>query len=480
MMAAGTLHLSESFPWQWRDPLAKRAAEVCLILMICLAVVVPPITGPKSELWLKIEQLLLPVAVTGYGWLLLAGRARLFRLNAMFLIALAYCACMAVSMWWGSIQLGQTIILRDYYEFPKAWLPVMFFTLAYEAELQEDSLRKLMKFFGVTALFICAYAWAQWAGFGFTYTLNTFYSSGMHDDVLISLRRVYSTFGNANLLGEFLTWSMAAFVLAALANVGKRAWNVGLAFGCLISLAMTGSRYGLLDGGLTLALIILLPSVSRREGRSRRNFLLALVAVFALSFGVVARSNQRTLERYQTLRNPMQADSLRGRLDRLWLDALDEFKKSPIIGRGPAKTIFTGIYTDSEYLDVLKWFGIVGFLVYILYFLFPLSLLVRGLPASQRAGPLLEAHLPATLMVLRLATVMAIMALVMNIGMSTFYNAPLQGFLWLWLGLGARCAKTVGDLPGGSREEWEGMQQRFTPAGLAIGVIPLLDLRKRR
>jgi hypothetical protein len=25
----------------------------------------------------------------------------------------------------------------------------------------------------------------------------------------------------------------------------------------------------------------------------------------------------------------------------------------------------------------------------------------------------------------------------MNIGMSTFYNPSLQGFLWMWLGIGA-------------------------------------------
>jgi hypothetical protein len=35
------------------------------------------------------------------------------------------------------------------------------------------------------------------------------------------------------------------------------------------------------------------------------------------------------------------------------------------------------------------------------------------------------------------------LALVMNIGMATFYMPFLQGFLWMWLGIGARCAMTI-------------------------------------
>jgi O-antigen ligase len=94
-------------------------------------------------------------------------------------------------------------------------------------------------------------------------------------------------------------------------------------------------------------------------------------------------------------------------------------------------------------MDVLKEFGVIGFFSYICYFLFPLYLSWKGLLAGQRAGPQAEEHFPATFLVLRLSCVMAVTAMVMNIGESTFYNQILQGFLWLWLGLGARCAKAI-------------------------------------
>jgi hypothetical protein len=44
---------------------------------------------------------------------------------------------------------------------------------------------------------------------------------------------------------------------------------------------------------------------------------------------------------------------------------------------------------------------------------------------------------------LRLSFIMVVTTLLMNVGMSTFYNAALQGFLWMWLGLGVAVAKQL-------------------------------------
>jgi O-antigen ligase len=177
---------------------------------------------------------------------------------------------------------------------------------------------------------------------------------------------------------------------------------------------------------------------------------LFLAPLFGLAIFVVATSNQKTLARYQTLQNPLTTDSLRDRLDNLWLDAGQEIARSPILGHGPFKAYFTGIITDSEFLDVLKEFGVFGFLFYLAYFLFPLFLVWRGMRAGQRAGRGLEERIPATFLTMRLSFVIIITALAMNVGMSTFYNAILQGFLFLWMGLGVRAAKTIGSFSSGN------------------------------
>jgi phenylpropionate dioxygenase-like ring-hydroxylating dioxygenase large terminal subunit len=49
------------------------------------------------------------------------------------------------------------------------------------------------------------------------------------------------------------------------------------------------------------------------------------------------------------------------------------------------------------------------------------------------------------MMVVRLSSMMIVTAMVMNIGETTFYSQVLQGFLWIWMGIRARSAKTIVD-----------------------------------
>ena len=94
---------------------------------------------------------------------------------------------------------------------------------------------------------------------------------------------------------------------------------------------------------------------------------------------------------------------------------------------------------------MLKKFGLLGFAAYLGFYLFPLFLIWRGMRAARKANPGLELRIPATFLVMRLGFVMILTALVMNVGMSTFYNAVLQSFLFLWIGLSVRTAQSIGN-----------------------------------
>ena len=428
-----------------RDWPARFGAQFCVISLICISIAAPPVTIIPGTLWLRPEELLLPVVGVIYLWFLLAGYARPIRVNGMFLVGLLFCATTLLSAWYGAEALHHTVILRDFYDLPRALFPVAFFTLGYEAELSEKALRRLLSFFGVTVLLVCLYAWAQWMNLGFTQVLNTYYSALNHDSALYYARRVYATLGNPNHLAQLMSWCVVAFVLAVLFRVGNQVRNIALALASLVTLVMTGSRYGLVLGALGLALIFALALASRRIRGWRLASLPAALVVFGLTFAIVSSSNQGTLERFRTLENPMQIDSFRGRLDRLWVQPLADFLQSPILGHGPAKSIYTDVITDSEDLDVLKKFGLQGFFIYLAYFLLPLALAWKGLKAARRGAPFLEERSPATFLTLRLSFIMCLQALAMNIFMSTFQNLSLQAFLWLWLGLGACAARTIRD-----------------------------------
>ncbi|HEY4949287.1 MAG TPA: hypothetical protein VIH88_03050 [Candidatus Acidoferrales bacterium] len=258
---------------------------------------------------------------------------------------------------------------------------------------------------------------------------------------------MYSTMGNANVLGQLMTWAIVAFTMSFLFRVGSRARNILVAFACLVTLAMTGSRYGLLTTAIGVAMIFALPASFNHRRLTQLGLLVLLLPAFVWAFDATVKTNQGNAQRLASLRHPLEVDSLRARLDDLWLDAANDFVRSPFVLYGPAKSYYTGVFTDSEYLDVLKEFGIIGFLPYLAYYFFPIFLLWRGLRAAKCAGPVWEERLPATFLTLRLAFVLAVTALVMNIGESTFYNQLLQAFLWLWLGLGVSCARRVAWAP---------------------------------
>jgi hypothetical protein len=47
---------------------------------------------------------------------------------------------------------------------------------------------------------------------------------------------------------------------------------------------------------------------------------------------------------------------------------------------------------------------------------------------------------------------MIVLALIMNIGMGTYYDQSLVAFLWMWMGIGASCAKRIAEFSDSRRE----------------------------
>jgi hypothetical protein len=67
----------------------------------------------------------------------------------------------------------------------------------------------------------------------------------------------------------------------------------------------------------------------------------------------------------------------------------------------------------------------------------------KGIRRVRLAGPVLERQWPATYWALLVSFVMIVTVLVMDIGMDAYYNYSLLAYLWMWMGIGASCAKRV-------------------------------------
>jgi O-antigen ligase len=432
-------------PFGARTSLAKIAGQIGLISILCLSILAPaiPVT---SDFSLKIEQPMTVAIVVIYGVLLLSGLVRPIRLNGMYAVATLMAFSIALSMWYGSQVLGHNLILRDYFEIPKMFLLATYFTIGYEAELSEEGLQRMLNFLSLSLLLICIYGWGQFFDFSFTYKMNPYYAgSARHELGLEHYHRVYSTMGNPNVLGQIMSWCLVLYTMAFLFKVGSKVRNVGTAFLCLITSVMTGSRYSLLCSILGFVLIVVAAgSALRRRASQLLLVLFVLLPLFVWTFMTVEMQHQSTFERFAALKHPMEVDSLQERFNKVWIEATFYFEKSPILGNGPAKRLFLDMYDDCEYLGILKRYGIFGFLPYSAFFLFPLYLLWRGMRSVRgRAGPVLEEIFPLSSLATRFGFAMVLMAIFMNIGMTTLYGDALQGFTFLWFGLSVRCARTV-------------------------------------
>jgi hypothetical protein len=425
-----------------RPDLRARLGSVAVMLIFLVALNVPPIQA-TSDLYVRSELIVLVLCIVGYAWLLLAGLVRPIRVNAMFAAALVFSICVVMSMIYGTDVLHHELLYRDYFEIPKAWLPALFFTVTFESQLPEKGLQRFWRFLIIPTALVCLYAWAQYFNLGVSYRLNNYFSGGEHVDLALRrYSRVYSTFGNPNVLGQFLSFSIINYTAAFLFQVGSRTRNVAVAIACLITMVLTGSRYALLATGLGLVLLVLLVVSERRSGAKMLGLLL-LLGVFSYTFMTVQRNAVHAQKRFQELRHPAEVNSLRQRLDGLWQEAGDYISSSPFVGHGPAKQLFTDVFTDSEYLDILKQFGFVGLIPYLCLYLWPLRYLWKAWKASRYVSERYRVENPATLLNVRIGFVVVLMALFMNIGMFTYLNWEILGILWLLMGLCTRSAMNV-------------------------------------
>jgi hypothetical protein len=428
-----------------RTRLSQYLGEIGIIVLLCACILAPQWEASPTQPKMRRELFVLIAFVIAYGWMLLAGKARKLRPHAFYIIAGLFSVSVTLSIYYGVNILHHDLSIRDFTEIPKAWLPVLYFTAGYEVQLSESGLRRLLNFLGVATIIICLFGWAQYLNWRIAALLMPYYGDGGHNDYALQMyHRVYSTLTNPNVLSQFLSWTMIAYTLALVFQVGSRLRNVVIPAFCLITIVLSGSRYGILSAAFGFLLVLGL-AIKTRRGVFRVVSLVMLFVLFSSIFMLTQKGSYIATKRFDELRNPMQVASLRGRLDLLWVEAIDYFLSSPVIGHGPAKNIFRWVYTDSEYLDILKWYGAVGFVIYLSYYCWPMLRLRKGLKDSDRLGPPLEHHLQANLLVTRFGFVALWMALFMNIGMFTCFNWYIMGYLWLWTGISVRAAEVVSE-----------------------------------
>jgi len=423
-------------------------ARLVVFTFLAAILLSPPIQLSRHFPYFRLEQLLL--LLVGYGYLLgvLMRAVSPQRFSYLYVWGVLFSVLQIVSLLYGASVLQHQVVRSDYYEVLKVWLVVALFIVGYEARLGEPALRRFFAALGFCTFAVCLFGVAQYLGWSGAETLNPYFATAEHNiRGLTQSGRVYSTFGNANVLGQFLSAAAVCFMLAFLARVGRRLWTGPLGLFVMFCLILTGSRYALVVLVLGL-LLLMLGAVTDPRQLLKVASAIILISIFVWILLGTTRGPFIHSERYQELRNPLEESSLRTRIDIMWREGWDEFRISPIVGHGPVKHIFTGTGIDSEYLDILRRYGLLGFTAYISIFLWILLKLKRGLRFTRGLKLSLDSPLRASSVMVQAGFILVVMDLLMNVGMSTYTNFQFGSFFWLFMGVAVRSAEFVGDVSG--------------------------------
>lgn len=429
-------------------PMVKgRTAQAVVFIFLAAILLGPPVKLSRHSPYVRPEQILL--VILGYLYLLGILSRSIPRPKFCYLYAwgVLFSMLQLTSLAYGVSVLHHEVVTSDFYELLKVWLVVALFMVGYEARLGEPAVRRFLAFLGFCTIPICLFGVAQYLRWSGAMALSPYFATAEHNiESLADTGRIYATFGNPNVFGQFLASAAVCLTIAFFSNAVRRSWGVFLVLLIATCMIMTGSRYALLSSALACLLLVLASMTDlRRLLKIVPAFILVGVFVWGL-FGMKGGPSIHT-SYFQEFRDPMRAGTVRQRLDVMWKNGWDQFSESPILGHGPSKAIFSGEIVDSEYLEVLRRYGVLGLAGYISLFFWIFLKLKRAFKYTQGLKPSPRSSLGATTGLVQAGFIVLAMDIAMNVGMFTFYNFQFGAFFWLFMGLAVRAAESVEHIP---------------------------------
>ena len=212
-----------------------------------------------------------------------------------------------------------------------------------------------------------------------------FYAS---QNIAAGLRRVTGSFRNPNNFGVFLSAS-AGLLVGLLASASKRGegWLLGCALVAVCTAVVATQSF---TGLLALTLILLVGGtvvVSKRQYRRRALTLFMAVAITVGTFaGILGIVGSGSFVIGKRLTNASYARSTMSSRFMVWTRVAVDMADDPsmlVFGMGPQKeseTQVVGGDIDSEYVMILKRYGLVGFLCFGLFVALTVAALRISMP----------------------------------------------------------------------------------------------------
>lgn len=268
--------------------------------------------------------------------------------------------------------LGVNVIANDFFELYKIFIYLGAFILTSDAARTDEKRLIILRFVHFFLLLSCLVAFQQYFNL---FGLNEKY---VHIIAPTQYRTLVNNYANPRVVGmtsnpnEYAIMpgvgALISLCLYILTKQKKYIFSIGMFF---FTLLLTMSRTGLVFMILAISALSFFRFVEIGQKNKRVDllkFVIILVSIVLLGIMLLNWLPDSYTWRIKDGLNLTANTSFQARI-RNWQEHIEYYKKSPIFGLGPSKSVAFSHSADNEWLLLLRQYGIVG----VIYFVFVFS-----------------------------------------------------------------------------------------------------------
>jgi len=341
-----------------------------IIPLLIVAVLFPSVRLPAGIPALRIELILIVIAWTLFLLGHLAtGEAMRLRWNPTNKWFFLFGISILVSISYAVFVKGYYPIGRDFWEFGKLIEYFLIFALVASLHVSSEQMRKYYLISLMVFLCSAIFGFAQYFNLFDINSMATPYYAPTQMAGLVRAGRIVGTTSNPNEFGALMVLAASLALTGALwlkgSGIKLISWVALGVFGFAIILTLSRSAS---LGLLVACFFILFFKYPLHFGFSRtiRGFFLAVPLLLILAFILLQLAPDLFFFRVGRVLDLSTDTSWQARLAH-WDNQLATWKQSPIFGWGPGKATMPTI-VDNEWLLLLRRYGALGVLVFVLWF----------------------------------------------------------------------------------------------------------------
>ena len=341
-----------------------------LIPILVASVLFPPFKIPFGIPSIRLELLIILIAwllfVLGYfthGEFIKIRQYPIYKWFALFGLAIL------LSISYATLVEGYAIIGRDFWEFGKLIEYFLIFTLVANLDISSVDIKRFYKYALIVFLCSAIFGIAQYLNLAnINVRISPYYAPTQIEGLMLQ-GRVTGTTGNPNEFGAMmmLASSLAFSGVLFFEKKTMRLFSFSCFFVFVLSIVLTLSRSAIIALIIAICFLTLFKYpliLGIKKGIKQLSIMIPIIAIAILL--IIKIAPEKFFFRISQLGNIWNATSWQARIVG-WKINYDLWKLSPLFGWGPGKMTMTTI-VDNEWLLLLRRYGLIGIIIFILWF----------------------------------------------------------------------------------------------------------------